>query len=90
MNQGLVPCRFRVNLIRFGFQFWVCLASCLIQLGIILGYLGQTPFSEIWRSLGFHFGRSRAAFWKPGDVQMVDFEGPGLTLGSIWAAVWGS
>ena len=33
--------------------------------------------------LGFDVGRSGAPFWKPIDVQMVDFEGPGLTLGSI-------
>ena len=32
--------------------------------------------------LGFHFRSSGAPFWKPGDVQMVDFEGLGLTPGS--------
>ena len=34
--------------------------------------------------LGFHVGSSGAPFWKPEDVQMVDFEGPGLTSGSIF------
>ena len=34
--------------------------------------------------LGFHVGSSGALFWKPGDVQMVDFEGLGLTSGSIF------
>ena len=34
--------------------------------------------------LGFHVGSSGAPFWKPGDVQRVDFEGLGLTLGSIF------
>ena len=34
--------------------------------------------------LGFHVGSSGAPFWKPGDVQMVDFEGLGLTPGSIF------
>ena len=34
--------------------------------------------------LGFHVGSSGASFWKPGDVQRVDFEGPGLTSGSIF------
>ena len=33
--------------------------------------------------LGFHVGSSGAPFWKPGDVQMVAFEGLGLTPGSI-------
>ena len=34
--------------------------------------------------LGFHVETSGAPFWKPGDVQRVDFEGPGLTSGSIF------
>ena len=34
--------------------------------------------------LGFHVGSSGALFWKPGDVQTVDFEGPGLTSGPIF------
>ena len=34
--------------------------------------------------LGFHVGSSGAPFWKPGDVQIVDFEGLGLTPGSIF------
>ena len=34
--------------------------------------------------LGFHVGRSGAPYWKPGDVQRVDFEGLGLTSGSIF------
>ena len=34
--------------------------------------------------LGFHVGSSEAPFWKPGDAQRVDFEGLGLTLGSIF------
>ena len=34
--------------------------------------------------LGFHVGSSGAPFWKPGDVQRVDFEGLGLTSGSIF------
>ena len=34
--------------------------------------------------LGFHVGSSGAPFWKPGDVQRVDFKGLGLTLGSIF------
>ena len=34
--------------------------------------------------LGFHVGSSGAPFWKPGDVQSVDFEAPGLTSGSIF------
>ena len=33
--------------------------------------------------LGFHVGRSGSPFWKPGDVQRVDFEGLELTSGSI-------
>ena len=33
--------------------------------------------------LGFHVGSSGAPFWKPGDVQRVDFERLGLTLGFI-------
>ena len=35
--------------------------------------------------LGFHVGSSGASFLKPGDVQMVDFEGLWLTLGLIFA-----
>ena len=34
--------------------------------------------------LGFHVGSSGAPLLKPGDVQMVDFEGLGLTSGSIF------
>ena len=34
--------------------------------------------------LGFHVGSSGTPFLKPGDVQMVDFEGLGLTSGSIF------
>ena len=34
--------------------------------------------------LGFHVGGSGAPFWGPGDVQSVDFEGVGLTSGSIF------
>ena len=34
--------------------------------------------------LGFHVGSSGALFWKPGDVQTVDFEGPGLASGPIF------
>ena len=34
--------------------------------------------------LGFRVGSSGAPFWKPGHVQSVDFEGPGLTSGSIF------
>ena len=34
--------------------------------------------------LGFHVGSSGAPFWKPGHVQRVDFEGLGLTSGSIF------
>ena len=34
--------------------------------------------------LRFHVGSSGAPFWKPGRVQRVDFEGLGLTLGSIF------
>ena len=34
--------------------------------------------------LGFHVGSSGAPFWKPRDVKMVDVEGLGLTLGSIF------
>ena len=34
--------------------------------------------------LGFYFESSGAPFWKPGDVQMVDFEGLGLTPGFIF------
>ena len=34
--------------------------------------------------LGFPVGSSGALFWKPGDVQTVDFEGPGLTSGPIF------
>ena len=33
---------------------------------------------------GFHVRSSGAPFWKPGDVQMVDFKGLGLTSGSIF------
>ena len=33
-------------------------------------------------SLGFHYGRSGASFWAPGDTQMVDFDGLRLSLGS--------
>ena len=35
--------------------------------------------------LGFHVGNSGAPFRKPGDVQRVDFEGLGLTSGSIFS-----
>ena len=34
--------------------------------------------------LGFHIGDSEPPFWKPGRVQRVDFEGLGLTFGSIF------
>ena len=34
--------------------------------------------------LGFHVGSSGALFWKPGAIQTVDFEGPGLTSGPIF------
>ena len=34
--------------------------------------------------LGFRVGSSGAPFWKPGDVQMADFEGLGLTSDSIF------
>ena len=34
--------------------------------------------------LGFVVGRSGAPFLKPGDLQKIDFEGLGLTPGSIF------
>ena len=34
--------------------------------------------------LGFHVGSSGAPFLKPGDLQRIDFEGLGLTPGSIF------
>ena len=34
--------------------------------------------------LGFHVGSSGAPFWKPRDVEMLDFKGLGLTSGSIF------
>ena len=46
------------------------------------------PRSEsIFRNLvllGLHVVSSGAPFWKPGDVQMVDFNGLGLTSGFIF------
>ena len=35
--------------------------------------------------LGCHVGSSGAPLWKPEDVQMVDFEGLGLTSGSTFS-----
>ena len=35
--------------------------------------------------LGFHVGSSGAPFWNPGDIQMIDFDGLGLTSGSIFS-----
>ena len=46
------------------------------------------PRSEsIFRNLvllGLHVVSSGAPFWKPGDLQRIDFEGLGLTPGSIF------
>ena len=53
----------------------------MIFFGTILSSVGQRLFLEIC-FLGFHVGGSGAPFLKPGDDQMVDFEGLGLTSGS--------
>ena len=34
--------------------------------------------------LGFHVGSTGTPFWKPGDLQEIDFEGLGLTPGSFF------
>ena len=50
-------------------------------------HFGFPRSDSIFRNLvllGFHVGSSGAPFWKPGRVQRVDFEGLGLTLGSIF------
>ena len=49
-----------------------------------LGFPGPDSISGNLVFLGFDVGRSGAPFWKPRDVQMVDFEGLGLTSGSIF------
>ena len=49
-----------------------------------LGFPGPDSISGNLVFLGFDVGHSGAPFWKPGDVQRVDFEGLGLTLGSIF------
>ena len=49
-----------------------------------LGFPGPDSISGNLVFLGFDVGRSGALFWKPRDVQMVDFKGFGLTLGSIF------
>ena len=49
-----------------------------------LGFPGPESILGNQVFLGFHVGSSEAPFWKPGRVQRVDFEGLGLTLGSIF------
>ena len=49
-----------------------------------LGFPGPDSISGNLVFLGFDVGRSGAPFWKPRDVQMVDFKGLGLTSGSIF------
>ena len=49
-----------------------------------LGFPGPDSISRNVVFLGFDVERSGAPFWKPRDVQMVDFKGLGLTLGSIF------
>ena len=49
-----------------------------------LGFPGPESIFGNQVFLGFHVGSSEAPFWKPGRVQRLDFEGLGLTLGSIF------
>ena len=49
-----------------------------------LGFPGPDSISGNLVFLGFDVGRSGAPFWKPRDVKMFDFEGLGLTSGSIF------
>ena len=49
-----------------------------------LGFPGPDSISGNLVFLGFDVGRSGALFWKPRDVEMVDFKGLGLTSGSIF------
>ena len=49
-----------------------------------LGFPGPESIFGNQVFLGFHVGSSGASFWKSGDVQRVDFEGLGLTSGSIF------
>ena len=58
-----------------------------LMFDLFLDYFGFPRSESIFGNLvllGFHVGSSGAPFWKPGDVQRVDFEGLGLTLGSIF------
>ena len=50
-----------------------------------LGFPGPDPILGNLVFLGFHVESSGAPLWKPGDVQRVDFEGLGLTSGSIFS-----
>ena len=49
-----------------------------------LGFPGLDSISGNLVFLGVDVGRSVAPVWKPRDVQMVDFQDLGLTLGSIF------
>ena len=49
-----------------------------------LGFPGPDSISGNLVFLGFDVGHSGPPFWKPRDVQMVDFKGLGLTSGSIF------
>ena len=49
-----------------------------------LGFPRSESIFENLVLLGFHVGSSGALFWKPGDVQRVEFEGLGVTSGSIF------
>ena len=48
------------------------------------GFLGPESIFGNLVFLGFDVGRSGAPFWKPRDVHIVEFEGLGLTSGSIF------
>ena len=50
-----------------------------------LGFPGPDSISGNLVFLGFDVGRSGAPFWKPRDVQMVDFKCLGPTSGSIFS-----
>ena len=49
-----------------------------------MGSLGQSPFLEIWCFWDSMLGALGLRLFKPRDVEMVDFEGIGLTSGSIF------
>ena len=58
-----------------------------LMLDLFWNHLGFPRSESIFENLvllGFHVGSSGAPFWKPGDLQRIDFEGLGLTPGSIF------